>query len=318
MKTEQKKKYEVGLGILRVFLSYMVVLYHYLRLKRNTNKLLKKFFKLRNYAVPTFFLMSFYFMYSGLKNKKIKKIRLRFERLIISYLIWPFVFWIINYILAHKYEIKLKHSFKDLSIQYIYGRDIILPFWYQWNLIVVTFIYVAVIVVFKDNYAKVIELLGLFSTIAQYSGFNYKLLKGIKLEQKRLTLGRFIELMPFSCLGFIFAENKILEKLENKWIINIFLCLIGFSAIERYILFVHPKGFLYEGLKLQIGAVLIFFIFGLFPTHLIVNDKIIQVIKQISSYTFGIYSIHYPIGKYLTKKILNYKFLSMIETRTRN
>ena len=65
------------------------------------------------------------------------------------------------------------------------------------------------------------------------------------------------------------------------------------------------KTFKYGGIRLNIAASCIFFIFSLLPIEKIKNKTSIKLIKHITSYTGGIYYMHYFIPHYhWTTKIL--------------
>lgn len=91
----QLKKLNLGIEILRVLLSYMVIIDHFYINKRIKKKLYNSFLY---YHIPSFFMISFYFTYNTLINFNIKKINLRFERLIIPYIFWSTLGWILRII----------------------------------------------------------------------------------------------------------------------------------------------------------------------------------------------------------------------------
>ena len=76
-----------GLQILRMILSFWIVICHSCK---TGNHFWRKIKNLK-YHVPTFFIISFYYFYKNLYERNITKIRLRLERLLIPYFIWPII-----------------------------------------------------------------------------------------------------------------------------------------------------------------------------------------------------------------------------------
>ena len=80
MKTQKNINY--GLELLRMLLCFWVVLYHFL--KKSDNKLILSF-KKKMFHVPSFFFISFYFLFPIINRRKTNKMILRLERLLIPY-----------------------------------------------------------------------------------------------------------------------------------------------------------------------------------------------------------------------------------------
>ena len=148
----EKKKYNTFLAILRVYLSFNVINSHYLR---NPPTLMNKYAISRifrnNMHVPIFFLMSFYFSQKLFLSKDIEKIKKRFERLLIPYLIWPIIIWIVNNFLYYIFKLNFKISLNDLKIQLMTGHCFMTVLWFQYNLIFATLLMVIIIFLFLNN-----------------------------------------------------------------------------------------------------------------------------------------------------------------------
>ena len=84
------KKY-LGLEILKLFLSFWVVTAHCCEIEE-IRILLTKI----RLHVPTFIIISFFFLYSSLSNRNIQKLKNRFFRLLISYIGYTFFILIFN------------------------------------------------------------------------------------------------------------------------------------------------------------------------------------------------------------------------------
>jgi peptidoglycan/LPS O-acetylase OafA/YrhL len=80
-KTKIKKIY-LGTEILRMILSFLIVVIH-LHNKRGSETKFKSFSTLNmHFYVPTFFIISFYFSYKIFVSKNINKIKQRFIRIL--------------------------------------------------------------------------------------------------------------------------------------------------------------------------------------------------------------------------------------------
>ena len=90
MECKTNKTINYSLQLLRLLLCFWVVIHHCVR---NVYKFKGKF------HVPAFMIMSFYFYYKTLKTKNIIKIKERFQRITIPYIIWAIFIFIFNNIL---------------------------------------------------------------------------------------------------------------------------------------------------------------------------------------------------------------------------
>ena len=68
----------------------------------------------------------------------------------------------------------------------------------------------------------------------------------------------------------------------------------------KYTIFIEIKGFFYQGLKISISSISVFFCFYLIPNEIFGNKYIIKFIEFISIHTPGIYFIHLHVSNYLT------------------
>ena len=145
-----KRDINIGIEILRIYLSFTVVNTHCYIIPNNLNYIFS-IFLINSLHVPTFFIISFYFLYPTLFSKNVNKFKRRFQRLLIPYLVWPAIIWIINNLFTHFLKIELKKSFQDLIQQILTGHCFIESFWFQWNLIFVTFLFIIIELLFHEN-----------------------------------------------------------------------------------------------------------------------------------------------------------------------
>ena len=126
-----EKKVNIGIQILRMISCIWVVSNHCYYSKNN--KMLHFYLTSKNFHVPIFMFLSFYFYYKHLNDKNIKKIKMRFNRLLIPYLIWPLIFLISNNIWHKIFGIgnfKRIISLWDYFTQIIHSGTYYAPFWF--------------------------------------------------------------------------------------------------------------------------------------------------------------------------------------------
>ena len=111
----QNSKRILGLEILRMILSFWIVIFHCCTFKNGfIRKILNK-----NLHVPTFLIISFYFLYYHLINRNINKIKQRFERLLIPYFIYPIAIFINNNIIFTIFKKTFINLNQNISIKHL-------------------------------------------------------------------------------------------------------------------------------------------------------------------------------------------------------
>ena len=293
----------LGLELLRLILCFWVILFHCLRIK---NFYLKNIIKNKTFHVPTFFFISFYFLYKNLCERNINKIKFRFKRLLIPYLIWPVIVFIINnlFYLTFKYNRFGRLLYlNDLKIQLITGRKYIGVFWFQFNLIFFTLLFYIIAFLFKKNFLFILQTIGIISYILQYSEFNYIFFNKYKGTISR-TLGYFCETVPIAVTSLSFSSINIIKKLEKHRKKAIFFSIIFLFFLFHYNIFSEVKGFAYRGIIKNFGSFFLFITFSLLPFEKIYSLRIILIIKQLTNYTQGIYCLHSIVNSYLKLKFI--------------
>lgn len=236
----------------------------------------------------------------------INKIKKRFERIIIPYFSWCFIYWIFNNIYFYILKKECRHSLIDFLHNLMNGRIFNCALWFQNILILLTIIFVIIILLFKNSYIYILILLGILAYIFQYTGLNYKFFRKNFPPDYHLTLGRFAEGLPNAISGFYIASKSYSIILKKNARITIITSVIILLFITKFNVFSNIKTFKYGGVRLNIGAICIFFIFYLFPFNAIKNKFLINIIIKLTSNTGGIYFIHNLIGKgYILSKILS-------------
>jgi fucose 4-O-acetylase-like acetyltransferase len=267
----------------------------------------KKYVYFFYYHIPTFFLLSFFYTFNTLYSLNINRIKKRFERIMIPYFSWCFIYWIFNLIYFYILNKGCSHSLIDFLKNLVNGHVFNCALWFQNILIQLTIIFEIVILIFKNNHMCLLVSLGILAYIFQYTGLNYNLFRKYARHHFKLTFGRFAEGFPNAVSGFYIASKNYTSLLKSNSKNAIINSLIIVSFITKFNVFSEIKTYKYGGIRLSIAAICIFFIFYLFPFRAIKNKFLINIITQITSYTGGIYFIHNLIGRgYILKKILSH------------
>ena len=90
----------------------------------------------------------------------------------------------------------------------------------------------------------------------------------------------------------------IIRKLQNNKVKTFVLSLLIFIFIDKYEIFYNLNGVAYPGIKINIHSIFLIFIFAMFHIDNISN-KLINLIKILTSYTGGIYYMHWPLYIFL-------------------
>lgn len=254
MKMNIKKAKNYGIAILRVLLSFMVVLDHFYSKRKYLLNILY-------YHIPTFFLLSFYFTYSSFVKFNISKVKLRFERLLIPYFCWHLFAFIRNNIYYYLFKYKCYHTLNDLIDSLMHGRSFIVVLWFQNILILTTLVIAIVVFSFKSNYLLILSLLMILSYIFQYSGLNYTFFRKHFTYPYYNTYGRFFNTLPHSISGFLIAEFDLTIKFKIRRNLTIIINLFILIIISVYKFDNNPIVSKYGGIRLNIASICIFLIF---------------------------------------------------------
>lgn len=301
-------KFDIGLGILRAILSFLIVMSHcYLPInavgfwKNAFNKTEGCYFHVR-----TFFILSLYFSYKTLISSDISKKIRRLERLFIPYIVWPLIYFFSRKWLLLLIKVKYRRvlTLKDLKFQLLYGHSFLTPFWFQWNLIFISIIFDSLIIIFRRNYNFILLLLGIASFILQYNGKNVLFFNRDFNYYRSYTLGRIIESIPFSVTGFLIASFQVLTLLKKCRIKVIIVCCSIIYLLVNFQIFSNINGFGNPGFKMYFLSICIFIIFSMFPSEKIKNKRVINIIRKITNHTAGVYFMHVPVFEYTEMYII--------------
>ena len=104
-----KRKVNLGIEILRMILSFLIVVIHFYNRSFATSPLRSFPFKNLGFYIPTFFVISFYFSHDCFVSRNIPKIKQRFQRILIGYGIHG-VFWFLFNLIFFPKQIFLNYK----------------------------------------------------------------------------------------------------------------------------------------------------------------------------------------------------------------
>lgn len=301
------KKRNLGLELLRMNLCFWIVIFHSCQIK---NKKLKFILIESKLHVPTFIIISFYFLYPIISRNDFYKIKERLNRLFIPFLTYSLITWLINNLLFFFFRFNRfnrKLLIKEIISQLLVGRPCLGVLWFHFNLIIFTLAFYIISRLFKNNYLFILQIIGILAYILQYSNFNYYFFIQYNNDIK-YSIGFFSEFVPIAVNGFSLCSINFIQKLNLHKKRNLFLFSISFYLLFKYNIFNNVKGFNYQGINKNIGAFLLFSIFSIIPLEKIKFKFLIYIINHITKYTGGIYYLHGIVIEYFKKYIILINF----------
>lgn len=204
------KKKNYGIQILRMIMSFWVVMNHIYKTK---NKTLRNIIIEHRFHVPTFIIISFYFLNNNLIQRNINKIYERLERLLIPYILYPTLNYIIFNICYIIFNIKsLEIKFDSLITQLIIGRGIFNVLWFNFNLTFLTILFYVTSFIFKSNYLLILQIIGIFAYLTQFSDYNYNYFNKYS-NRVKFSVGYIAETIPLAITGLSISSSNIINAL---------------------------------------------------------------------------------------------------------
>ena len=239
-------------------------------------------------------------MCKNLLSLNFKVILSRLVRLFIPYVGWAIIILNINrfFNIINKNKKYLPDNLRELKLQLLWGHGYIPPFWFLWNLIVITLLLYIIIYIFKKHSLFIIQIILILFYMIQYSEYHYKYIYLKYPYYNHRTLGLFFESVPFAVTGFTLGFYKMLDILQKNKFQIFSLSILFYSLFANFNIITKGKGVIYQGLKLNIQAINIIFAFSLFPSDAIKNKFISNLLTVITNYTAGIYYLHWSIRIY--------------------
>ena len=259
--------------------------------------ILKPFSVAGSMAVMVFMFTAFLLTGQSIISRDKSRIRRRLHRLVVMHVAWAAIYFVCfaAAFIAGKGAFAGKsavYMFEALAGQIVLGHTLNATMWFQVSLIYITVI-LAVLYSFTEHRTALIItfLAGVLAFVMQYSGANFALFGKMSYALK-YPLGRMCEMLPLACMGIIFADYGIMNRLQERRTLSIAVCtvlLLLAVMCRKYI--PSASGFGYSGLYLNVTAMLLTAIFCLLPTDsLPLTAK--QCITAVSRFTPGVYCMH--------------------------
>ena len=298
----KQKKFYLSIQILRIFLSFHILVFHCINKKLYKSKLIKVLIKDVSIDLGIFFIISFFNSYSSFTLRDIIKIKQRFYRLLIPYIIWPNVFFVITNLTYYLYRKKLCIRFIFLYYQLLIGNGIHAVFWFQFNLIILSLFFIIIILISKKRYLFYMLLIGILLYLFLYSNYYNRFfpINNFLFFSIRPIFTSYI----YSFFGFFLFPINIDDKLKIYKKKCLFIFFIIFN-IFIYYSNLYGKNIKFFIIKV-LGCINIFIFFLILPLNEIKNNIIINIIKLIAKYTGGIYYLHTKV-----QLLLEYFFIKM-------
>ena len=286
-----KQNVNLGIEILRMLLCFWVLSFHCLD-NNKINYFVYYIIKRKMFHVPCFCFISFYFSYNIYFSGNNIKFKKRIERLLIPYICWPFIFFAID----NTFGIS-RISLHDLKLQIICGRQISVSLWYIFTLLFLTILFFIILKIFQHYFLFIIEIISIIIYIMQYADYYY-IFDGYKINSK-LTVVSTLNLFPLSTFGLLFSSLNITKILKTYRKQTLFFSYIFLYLLLRYKVFFDLGGF--KGIIFLFSSSCLFVGFFLLPLDNI-NLLSQRIIKQITSYTNGIYCLHMRVHYFLATR----------------
>ena len=318
---KSNKKNYLGIEILRMILSFLIVIVHCSNFESLNITFLKFAWGNLKFYVPTFF---------------INKIKQRFVRIFIfvfifiiliitlflngkdsrlmPYTFWPIIFWIRYNIYNFLYGIKDKEILKNLYYQLLIGHGFYGVFWYLFNLILISVFFIIMIKTLKKNIIFIMIILYILIYIYNYLGYNEYIFSKFNHRVEH-SIKSISSSLFYSISGFFLGSIKILNKF-NKYKASYRIFIIILLSILIYIIENSSKinKYFHYIFMINIISIFLFVIFGIFPFDKIkINNTIICFINYITKYTGGIYYLHSEVRDLLVTYYNSFKFRNLKE-----
>ena len=308
-----KTKKNLGIEILRMILAFWVLIFHCYNSSIRIQKIISK----RLFHVPTFMFLSFYYFYPLLSSRNISKMINRYERLFIPYIIWPLILFIFNYLISffgfNLFEKNL--LLKDFYIQLLIGSKYYGIFWFNFNLIFITFLFTIIYFISKKNFFLILQIIAFLVIYFRFS--EIYIFDQNKKNYINLNLGTIGEMVPIAVTSISFSSINLTTKLKYYKKRILFFSTIIIYILFKYDIFIKYEGFRYPEILLNnFAAIFLFIFFSLIPLEKLTNKNQLYFffINNITKFTGGIYYLHLIFFNFLKKSelIKNFSFFECI------
>lgn len=286
---ESSTKFNYGIALLKVILSFVVVMCHFYTgtgITAYPEKI----------AVPTFIALTFFFAENSFREKG-RRISLKnITRLLIPGIFWGGVYYVASLVMHNG------ATLKDLVLQLLLGSDHLInpTLWYLYDTAFVLLVFGLIQRLTNDKaYMGMRVILLLAGVVLQYTGLNYQWFSTLS-QDIVYSIGRLAENIPAACIGSFLSDltatqgnrYRVLNKCSG---IPVLVLTIGIYFALYFVHIPSGSGFGYQGLSILLGCILLITGFYYFDVPMILH----RIISYIQQYGLGIYSVHMAVGKTL-------------------
>ena len=115
---------------------------------------------------------------------------------------------------------------------------------------------------------------------------------------KKLTISRFLWVLPFATTGFTPGLYKISSSIEKHKLKTIFFSVLIYKTISNYNILINLKGVTYYGIYQNLQALCMIFIFTLFPSDKIKNNVVKKLLTILINYSAGVFYLYMSVLSY--------------------
>ena len=303
--TEQDvSRHNVGVSLLKLGMSFAVVLVHFWTMREHPLFGDAKgtaswfFYEMGNYAVPCFMLISFFFSSDHFQSSDGSWLKSRFLRLLLPCVVWTLVSFAL-FSLLPPFTDFAQPTWKDLAYSVCGTNTPIGPhLWFMTALVILTAVFALFFLLVPERY-RVAGLLALLvaGLAIEYSGLNHAMFKTWH-HDFRSPIGRVFPMMSYACLGLIAGPCR------RRWAelpvgVRALMAAVGVGAAALFMnanMFVKPAGYHYTGLKMLSVAVAIVTAAFFLPLERL-PLKVRSALLFVSRYSMGIYMVHILVGR---------------------
>ena len=292
------KKYSPTFDILRVLLAFNVILCHFWNSSDEYSAISVIVDTFRRCAAPIFLILSFYLIAHHIIKPNSKYYIQRIKRILIPFWVWGIVASTIYVICTRTVPVR------SIIFQMItgHGLDINPPLWYLFVMFILFTIYNLIYWKLGKKGTSAIIAIMVLAIFIQYSGINKYLFGDLSYELK-YPFGRIAEMIPYASVGIVLyiVIHEYYNEKKIGFMIAYFICLIIYVIIPAENV---EDGFGYFGVKELLLCTVVFAPFTIFSIS--TKPAVKRIIQIVTSYTFGIYCIHFFVGRIIEKIFLIY------------
>ena len=295
----------IGLQILRMIMSFFIIQRHCYDISLTKNTIIILAYETFRFYTTTFFVISYFFSYKTLRLKNINKIKIRLQRFIIPYIIWPILIFLLNKI-YYNFGININHlNLKDLFIQLITGKRIYGIFWFLCNLIFSFILFCIIALIIQNDFLFTVQIFGIIGYIYHSLHYYFNLFEAYIIEIRTLFQD-FGKVLFFSTIGLTLASLVSIDNLKQrkkKIMLKSLFSIFGVYLIQYF--YLNKQLYYFECIISGIAAIAFFIYFSIIPD--LNNKLLISLISKITNYTGGVYYLHEIIWKILSRKMNIFK-----------